>query len=252
MSLSIGERLKSARKEKGKGLEEVARATKIQRNILEAIEENRVEELLDAVYSKIFLKKYAAFLGLDGAALMEEYLALHGSTLENQANLQPPESSSLAPAVGFREVLLPAAIGLMAFIGLVFIGYLSLNLYKNLSHLPKVSAPRPVPPRAAARPPIEKKEEGPKLLIPRSHPLKLTVHTRAEVWMQVKADGAVIFQNVLPKGAQESWTAKEELELWTGNAGAMELDLNGKPLSSPGSGVKKGIRVTHRGLEPRE
>ena len=78
--------------------------------------------------------------------------------------------------------------------------------------------------------------------------MKLTIRTKADVWMQVKSDGTVIFQNVLPKGSQESWTAKEELELWTGNAGAMELILNGTPLGNPGIGVKKGIKVTRMGL----
>ena len=75
MSLSIGERLKSARSAKGLSLEAVARATKIQRNILQSMEEDQVEAFLDPAYAKIFMKKYAAYLGIDGAVLLEEYQA---------------------------------------------------------------------------------------------------------------------------------------------------------------------------------
>lgn len=251
MSLSIGERLRSARNAKGTGLDEVARATKIQKRILQAIEEDKVDEALDPAYAKIFIKKYAAFLGLDGSALIEEYVAVTGSAANDSTSRETntPSASVTSPAV-FQKVAVPAVVGLVALIGLVFIGRVSLNFFKAVgtSRGPAVTA---TPPRAVLnRLPVDRKpEEAPKLLVPRSQMLKLSLRTKAEVWLQVKSDGSVIFQNVLPKGAQESWTAKQMLELWTGNASAMELALNGKPLDGVGSGVRKGIKVTHRGLE---
>lgn len=87
------------------------------------------------------------------------------------------------------------------------------------------------------------------LLVPLSETLELTVRTSADAWVQVKSDGDVIFQNVLPKGSREIWTAKKELELWTANAGAIELTLNGKRLEGLGRGVKRGVRVAHAGLK---
>ena len=71
MSLSLGERLKSAREAKRISLEDACRITKIQRRVLQAIEAGRVEEILDPTYAKIFVKKYASFLGIDGSALLE-------------------------------------------------------------------------------------------------------------------------------------------------------------------------------------
>ena len=244
MSLSIGERLAAARKAKNLSLEDAVRSTKIQRRTLEAIEEDRVGEDLAPVYAKIFLKKYATFLGLDGAVLVDEYLNLRGPIPE--ASLIPQtETTTKRPALpALRQIFIPAGVGLMFLIGLSFLGYLAMDLYGALS-----KRSEKVVHSLHEKKPLSQKPAAPKSIVPRGQPLKLTIRTKADVWMQVKSDGTVIFQNVLPKDSQESWTAKEELELWTGNAGAMELILNGTPLGNPGTGVKKGIKVTHEGLK---
>ena len=260
MSLSIGERLKSARSAKGLSLEAVARATKIQRNILQSMEEDQVEAFLDPAYAKIFMKKYAAYLGIDGAILVEEYQV-------SRPVLPAEPSAPLETGIGgtksgdpsrFVRVLLPAGLGLLALIGLSFFGYLAMDLFHTVKESRRSPASRPAASaqRGKAKVPtaltVERVPAAPKLLVPRSMPLKLTIQTKADVWMQVKSDGTVIFQNVLSKGSRESWVAKEVLELWTGNAGAMDLNLNGQSLGSPGSGVRKGIKITHEGLREPE
>lgn len=239
----------------------MARATKIQRGILQALEEDRVEEVLDSTYSKIFMKKYASYLGLDGAVLVEEYQASY-SPVPSPAAAAGKEAAEAKSRDSSRisQVMVPAGLGLLALIGISFFGYLAMDLYHTVKESRRSSgSPRPVASAAVRekgkRTPaltVEKMPVAPKLLVPHSVPLKLTVQTKADVWMQVKSDGTVIFQNVLAKGSRESWTAKEDLELWTGNAGAMELNLNGRSLGSPGLGVKKGIRITREGLKEPE
>ncbi len=242
MALSIGERLKSAREAKGVNLEEVANATKVQRKTLQAIEEDRVEETLDPAYVKIFLKKYALFLGLDASSLVEEYVSVRGPLPQASLTLetQVTKKTQVSP---FKRLLVPVSVGVMALIGLSFLGTLSLDLYRTLTQNQKhTKAPRPA---SAAK----KLPEAAKSIVSPSQMLKLTIRVKTDVWIQVKSDGTVIFQNVLSKGSQENWSARKELELWTGNAGATELFLNGKPLDGLGYGVKKGIKITHKGLE---
>lgn len=240
--MTIGERLKSAREAKKISLEEVCRVTRIQRKTLDAIEEDRIDDILDPAYARIFIKKYAAFLGVNGSAIMEEYQAARPSEPERplavQTEITRHQQQASAPSLW-----VPLGAGLVALVGIAFLVYLSIDLFQNLSSRPASDRP---PARSASAEP--KTPERP-LLVPRSKPLKLTIQATADVWIQVKADGAVIFQNVLSKGSQESWTAKNDLELWTGNAGAMKLSLNGKPLEGIGRGVKKGVRVTHSGVE---
>ncbi|MBI3312153.1 MAG: helix-turn-helix domain-containing protein [Candidatus Omnitrophica bacterium] len=241
--MTIGERLKSAREAKKISLQEACSITKIQRKTLEALEEDRVEEVLDTTYSRIFLKKYASFLGVDGAALLNEYKANQTSVqepiLEVQTEVTRNRRENSSPAW-----LVPVGAGLFALIGIATLGYFALDLYHTLA---KNSPEKAVKPAVAVQ--EKRPASAPALLVPASKPLKLSVQTTADVWLQVKSDGSVIFQSVLAKGAQENWTAKKELELWTGNAGAMRLTLNGKPLEGLGRGVRKGVKITHAGIQ---
>lgn len=276
--MSIGQRLKSAREAKGLTLEDAARTTKVQRKILVAIEQDRVEEHLDPIYAKIFLKKYVTFLGLEAQAFLGEYLATQGPLPERPLKVQT-ELTKQEASSGLPSFLVPLGVVGFGLIGVAFCAYLAVDLYGTLQGhsmtlqgrsmtlqghpMTKDRPARSALSKSAARTVVKKtaspavrSSAGPKtvsspspLLVPRSQMLKLSIRPKADVWMQVKSDGVVIFQNVLNKGAEESWTAKEELELWTGNAAASELFLNGKPLESLGSGVKKGIKVTRRGVE---
>jgi len=61
------------------------------------------------------------------------------------------------------------------------------------------------------------------------------------VWLQVEADGQVIFSGILIPGDQRLWSASDHLMIWSGNAGAVDVTYNGKPLGklgSPGEVVK--------------
>ena len=241
--MTIGQRLKAAREAKKIALEEACNVTKIQRKMLEAIEGDRLEEILNPAYARIFLKKYAAYLGVDGVSLLEEYKSTHligPPPLEVQTEVTRSRQESSTPSW-----LVPAGAGLLALIGIATIGYFALDLYHTLARNRRE--------RPRGRPAVVEEKRpaaAPELWVPASKPLKLTLQTTADVWLQVKADGAVIFQNVLAQGSSENWTAKRELELWTGNAGAMRLSLNGKPLEGLGRGVRKGVRITHAGIQP--
>ena len=239
MTQSVGERLKSARESKGFSIEEASKMTKMQRKILEAIEGDRVVEELDPAYAKIFIKKYAHFLGLDGADLVEEFISAHGPLPDRPLSVQT-EVTQTASRSSIQKLIVPSLFVVGALLGL------SLIVWLGHPKSPRAAVEKkPISSAVSAKP----AEAAPKLLVPRSQPLKLTVVPKADVWIQMKSDGVIIYQNVLPKGTQKSWTAKGELELWTGNAGAMELSLNGKPLEGLGSGVKKGVKVTHEGLK---
>ena len=248
--MSAGQKLRAAREAKKMSLDEACLRTKIQRRTIEALEEDRLLDILDPAYSKIFLKKYAIFLGLDPSTLSGEYSDAAVSPGPTQRQ-ESPGTVSAEPAIirssDFKSTgvvkrwAAPAAAMLAAVIGIGFLGYLVTDLLHNLNRKDNAIV------ESSGRNPKTSSEKQP--MIPASKPLKLTIQTTADVWMQVKADGTVVFQNVLAQNSKENWTAKKEFELWTGNAGATQAILNGKPLESLGRGVKKGIRITHSGIE---
>jgi len=73
MAASIGQQLWKAREERGAELSDAERATKIRTKFLEAMEEDRWDDLPGPPYNRGFLASYAEFLGLDAQAVVEEY-----------------------------------------------------------------------------------------------------------------------------------------------------------------------------------
>jgi len=83
---SVGGRLKATREEKNLSLDEVARATKIRKEFLLAIEEDRLDALPGSVFARGFVRTYADFLGVDGQTLSHKA----AKALDGQVSLEPP------------------------------------------------------------------------------------------------------------------------------------------------------------------
>ena len=73
MNGTVGERLQQRRAARGVSLEVVTRATRLTRTVLEALEEDRFEDLPAPVYARGFLQIYAGFLELDADAVLDAY-----------------------------------------------------------------------------------------------------------------------------------------------------------------------------------
>lgn len=54
-------------------------------------------------------------------------------------------------------------------------------------------------------------------------------------WVRVTSDGAVILEKVLEEGSEERWIAQNSLVLRTGNAGGLEITVNGEVQSTLGA-----------------
>ena len=70
---TFGEHLRREREMRGVSLEEVAQATRIGTRFLEALENERWQELPGGVFNRGFLRSIARYLGLDEESLVAEY-----------------------------------------------------------------------------------------------------------------------------------------------------------------------------------
>ncbi|UQF71956.1 DUF4115 domain-containing protein [Vagococcus lutrae] len=70
---TIGERLKKARLEKGYTMDELQQLTKIQRQYLEALEENEFEKLPGSYYARNFIRQYAKTVDLNPDEMVTIY-----------------------------------------------------------------------------------------------------------------------------------------------------------------------------------
>ena len=82
------------------------------------------------------------------------------------------------------------------------------------------------------------------------HPLELSVTAHRTTWIKVRADGKLLTQQRLPRGANERWTAKQQLELIISKPTQVELTLNGQSISPFAVAHNGRVLITHRGVTP--
>lgn len=273
--MTIGNQLKKARQKKQVALDEVYQKTRIHSNVLNALEEDRFKQILNPTYARSFLKEYATYLGLDVKSILSEYDKLFPQERPKIAESAPKKRSvfgevdltKIAKYAGVIAVSILAIIILISLIRGVARGINNISRQRALQtkQLKLVKAQEPVKVAPAKSLPAKERiqkapqKSGPKpisrpsekIAIGAKERLRLTVTATDDVWIQLKVDGKMIFQNVLKKGTSEQWEADSSFTIWTGNAGAMQFSLNGNDLGAPGKGVKKGIVVTREGIKKK-
>lgn len=99
----MGQELREAREARGIKLETIEEETKIRRKYLIALESGKWDEIPGEVYVKGFLRTYANYLGLDGAALVNRYKEL--SRVRVQAEAAQRARRQAEPALEPRPAL---------------------------------------------------------------------------------------------------------------------------------------------------
>ena len=72
---SFGTRLRLEREQRGITLDQISRSTKIGTRFLQALEQDRFEQLPGGIFNKGFIRAYARFLGLNEDQTVADYLA---------------------------------------------------------------------------------------------------------------------------------------------------------------------------------
>jgi len=115
--MSVGELLKKRRLEKRHSLEEVALKLKISSRKIWAIENNKWFSLPAPVYVRSYLKKYAAFLGLNEETILKTY--------EEESQAQS-ELLRLPSVENLKFVLTPKTI--VFILAVIFLGLVGVNI----------------------------------------------------------------------------------------------------------------------------
>jgi cytoskeleton protein RodZ len=71
---------------------------------------------------------------------------------------------------------------------------------------------------------------------------RLVVKALEPTWLRVQIDGGGSVQELLPAGASREWSAEERFVLTVGNAGGLQLELNGRtlpPLGERGAVIRE-------------
>ncbi len=140
--MSIGERLKRARRRKKLSLEKFEELTKIRKRYLEDIERNNFDNLPSDVYTKGFLSRYAQAVGLNAGEILDFFNQERG--LENDSAKAESKDFSKNP-IEFPKVLITprlivTIISILLFLG--FSGYIFIQV-RSFAKAPKLEITSP-------------------------------------------------------------------------------------------------------------
>jgi cytoskeleton protein RodZ len=243
---TIGAELKAAREARGLNIESTCDHTKIHPRILRALESDEVLKATSLIYARSFLRMYAKFLELNVEELLTRFQAQcpkadAPSTIAS-VTLQPiptPAVPLALPEINLRWLRLNPQRRMLA-VRLVVIGVVvwgTIGLIQRISH----------------RAPTAAMQTGvmPSVRIPVEKDLELRIEATENAWLNVVADDQLLFQDILKKHQSKQWTAKKALVLWVGNAGGVELTLNGQALGAPGERkeIIRKLTITHQGIQ---
>jgi len=241
----LGDLLRRSREELGLTLEDVQTITCIQRRYLEALEQERFEELPDSVVGRGFLRSYASVLKLDPEVLVGMFEGLTRS-------LDAPDDGAMLSEKGILYKDIPISTSgrtpsdfLVAILAvLVIVGGLVGAFYVFQGQL--------LPLLEEARGSVSPTEEA-VFILPTPTPLPtltptptntptpvyytgVTVELRItdESWVQVFVDGVKEFEGILRPGDEKHWNGQKQVAVRVGNAGGVEAIVNGESMGRMG------------------
>lgn len=238
---SIGKELRKAREDKGLSPEDVYSKTKIHADVIRALEDDRFQDM-QPVYTKGFLKTYTRFLGLDTEEFLREYQKLvpsSASYVKKRVEVNSLKEKAVRVILNptfkiiFKKYFILAAV--------IFVIGSFILLISRHKREAKLETKKAAEQAHAVSAPVAVKD---------SSPVKVTVRARDNCLLRVKLDGKLIYSDVFSSGMVDSWQAKDKIELYVGNAGGIDLEINGKLIPSLGRKreVIKNIVITKNGF----
>src|SRR3954452_20562881 len=133
MTLTLGEKLRQAREERGFTVSEVSEQTRISSLYLESIENDDYSILPGGIFNKGFVKSYAKFVGINEQEALLDYSNLISQNEETAAAAEQPKP--YRPQVltdgGQGRSMVPTAITAIVILALMTAGVLWLLRYRQ-------------------------------------------------------------------------------------------------------------------------
>jgi hypothetical protein len=226
--VSIGEALACARVAAGFSTTQLSQRTRIRETVIRGIENDDFSPCGGDFYARGHIRSIARLTGIDPVPLIAEYDAARGGL----GQVSAAEIFEPATPIKLRERRSPNLSAAMAVVIAAIIGYLAVHAIVGSSHHLNQAAARAPAQRPAASAPAA---AGPTAHATRHRRVVVQLRAIARSWVSVSAlDGKLIYAGTLPPGSTRTWVARQQLLLSIGNAGGVQLTVNGKNLGSPG------------------
>ncbi len=236
----LGEMLKTAREAKGLALEQVEEAIHIRRHLLEALEQGDLKKFPSPVITRGLIRNYAKYLDLNPIEALTLYDG-NGVVPVKGQRLTPDGiefmSLSMAPRPFISwDLMVGMALFLLVIGGFGYLTY-STVIQPRLTPTPTKTPgpaglgedaafllPTPTPPPTNTPTPLPP-TNTPTPIVYSGVTVELAL--RQPSWIQILVDDTKAFEGILQPGESRSWTGQRRVAIRAGNAGGVEVIVNG-------------------------
>lgn len=237
--MDVGLELRQARERRGMSLLQLSRITKINTRILDAIEDADGERLPAAVFTRSFVRTYAAEVGLDQDDVWRRYAEQFEPPDAALAMAAEPDrrspSEPLPVSTGAR--VLQGRFGSTAVLALA-----ALSLYFLAGRNDNEAQPDTAPQIAVGAtgivpsPPPPPQPVGTSGTAPApADSLHLTIAPTGPCWIGANVKGQSVLAALLNPGDRRNVDAPADVTLRAGDPSTCAFSINGKPAKVPGA-----------------
>ena len=237
--LSVGHALKQARIAAGLTVDDVSNATRVRIAIVHAIEADDFAPCGGDVYARGHIRTLAKAVHLDPAPLLDQFAADHGGGRPAPTPAAPLfEAERIRPerrGPNWTAAMVAAIVAVVGFVG--FTAFRGGDDGGTKTQVAEGS--KPTTSKAASPTPKNDKPDAPKpepsdSAIAAAPQDKVTVQVSApdgRSWISAKDhNGRLLFDGLLKQGESKTFQDSEKINLVLGDAGAIQLYVNGKKI----------------------
>lgn len=264
--LTVGATVARARAAAGMTVAQVAEATRVRGTVISAIEADNFSLCGGDVYARGHLKSIASAVGLDPAEVAAQFDVEQGAARPEVGPVDPIDqptavmqegggshglaalAGTLGSSVGSRRGANWSAVMALALAVVLGLGLVSF-LQRPSSSTPEAatsagapssapSQPAPAASSSAASTAPSASAPSPSDVVAQADGVTVVLTTTGRAsWVRVtSATGKTLFEGTLNQGDTKTFRDKTKVSLLIGNAGAVDLTVNGRDLGAPGSG----------------
>ena len=234
--MSLGSMITQARKSAGLSIDDLSASTNIRSSLLREMESDSFHNCGGETYARGHIRNIATKLGVDPlifiAAFEEEQMhtdrSMKDLLVENSVMRQPEEARKVS-----WKVLATISVASLFVVGLAQI---------IISNTASVEIPAPIAsttPSESASPSTEATEPTPteEATVSTGTGVQLIISAeRAKSWLFVSdASGRTLFSGQISRGTTKTFNTDVSLNVKIGNAGGVDLTVNGKEVDSIGA-----------------
>ena len=245
--MALGEFLRKAREDAGFSVDELAHLVNLRPGLIEAMESNDFLPCGGDTYARGHIRNIAQVIRCNPQELLEMYDAehavdsrsIHSQLVDNNAAAIRSENRKLS-----WKVLVGASLSIIVLIGVAQFALSAIETEPATTSIVTEVEPSPSP--TAEVLPTASPSASTEVVIPAGELLNLVIAaTRGNSNIDVVIGGVSVYKGPLFQGETKSFAGEDSISIYLGNAGDLDLTLNGEELAPLGERNQE-IRKTFR------